>query len=377
MLISECAAPNLERVELYACPISRRPLIRRAENLVDVEGQSKYLIENGIPIFLKHPPIESAEDMAKLKRLNSIARERGWESALAEVHGRDSRLFQYVTSAERAAFLDFLPINATSQVLDIGAGLGQFTTMLAARSGFVHALEVVPGQAAFTAERCRQTGASNVSVACGGDDCTLPYVDESFDVVICNLVLEWCASRESGGPREAQRHLLAEICRVLKRGGVVYLATKNRFALKYVLGGWDEHAWDMRFGSALPEWLLRFALKLKGKPAPRGYLYSYRGLKRLLASERLEMVDSYWAVPEYRHPRRFIRLDRNSIKAARQAGPFEQGNSRLSRVMMPWLPAALVKYFAPGLVMVARKVLSSEGNDQMAGLEQVTAKELQ
>ena len=54
---------------------------------------------------------------------------------------------------------------------------------------------------------------------------TLPFPDESFDVVVSNHVIEHV------GDRTAQRDHLSEIRRVLRRDGLGYLAVPNRWAL--------------------------------------------------------------------------------------------------------------------------------------------------
>lgn len=57
------------------------------------------------------------------------------------------------------------------------------------------------------------------------DSTALPFGDESFDVVLTNHVIEHV------GDREQQAEHLAEIRRVLRPGGVVYLAVPNRWML--------------------------------------------------------------------------------------------------------------------------------------------------
>ena len=54
---------------------------------------------------------------------------------------------------------------------------------------------------------------------------TLPFPDESFDIVISNHVIEHV------GDQSAQLDHLSEIRRVLRRGGLGYLAVPNRWAL--------------------------------------------------------------------------------------------------------------------------------------------------
>ena len=160
-----------------------------------MNDQSKYAahqqpqgtVAEEIPNFLRFASVEDAEGVAKLALLNERARAGDWRQAL-EATSQDAEFVRYVTLPDRAAFLELLPIDASSEVLEIGPGLGQFTALMAKRARSVHALEVVPGQAEFALTRCRQQGLSNVELAVGGDDCRLPYRDQVFDLVVLNLV---------------------------------------------------------------------------------------------------------------------------------------------------------------------------------------------
>ena len=181
---------------LYACPGSGEELNFSDMELSTSDGRRQFPIVDGVPNFLAYPSVEDKEQVQSLTRLIEEARTKGWEPSLRAVYGKSSGMYQYVTDKQRAAFLDLLPLNDQAVTLEIGTGLGQITVPLAARCRFVYGLEVVPGQARFTVERCRQSGFTNVLVATGGDDCQLPYTSNGFDIIICNLVLEWCATRQ-------------------------------------------------------------------------------------------------------------------------------------------------------------------------------------
>ncbi len=339
-----------------ACPATHLPLSEAGDALCSPVGGHCYPVLQGIPHFLRHLPIESAEEIKSHERLNQLARERGWREALQMVYGADSNLFRYVTDASRGLFLDLLSLNKNSVVLEIGPGLGQFTAALAARAGFVCALEVVSGQAQFALERCRQAGCSNMHLACGGDDCRLPYASTHFDAVALNLVFEWCAARDlAEPPGAAQERLLADIVRVLKPGGQLYLATKNRYALRYLLGRPDEHVFNLRFGNALPRRLMNLCLGLKNQPRPPGVLYSYCQLRRLLEAAGFVELKSFWAAPEMRFPRWLVPTDAASVRQARKKPRFVSGESRATRLLMSMIPAGLVKLFTPGLAFLAKK----------------------
>jgi SAM-dependent methyltransferase len=288
--------------------------------------------------------------------MNQIARDRGWLEALREVYGEKSELYRYVTAPQRATFLDLLPLDKGSTVLEIGPGLGQFSPIIASRVKWLHALEIDAGQAEFASVRCAQHNITNASFACGGDDCRLPYLDGSFNVVIANLVFEWCGARNPDEPpQSSQKRLLAEFARVLKPGGSLWLTTKNRFAMRSLFGKPDEHAYQMRFGNALPRAIMNLMLKLRGKKYPAGVLYTHNGLARMLRDSGLDPARSFWAAPEMRYPKHFVPVDAAAIRAARKDPTLLQGESRITRLLMPRVPAGMVKCLMPGLAFIARK----------------------
>lgn len=340
----------------YVCPRTHAPLRLDGDTLRTTDGNAAYPMQSGIPRFLRFEAAENAQDITNLERLNNLARESGWESALRAVYGGDDGFIRYATDVKRASFIDLLPLTRDSDVLEIGPALGQFTTLLARRAKSVCALEVVAGSAEFAAERCRQEGITNVHFAIGGDDCRLPYGDESFELVVLNLVFEWCASRCSYEPITiVQRRFLDETCRVLKPGGSLYLATKNRFALRFLVGKPDEHCHGLRFGSALPRWLARLLLRLKGHVRSLGMLYSHAGLKAMLRDAGFDRADSFWAAPEMRFPTHYVPTDAASIRKARREDGFVQGEMRSTRLLMPFIPASFVKHLTPGLTFLATK----------------------
>src|SRR6185437_1946565 len=177
--------------------------------------------ENGIFVSADSRHHEAADNEAQLNTLNNVARQQGWRSGVSTAY--DAKMLRYVDNPERLVFLPLLPLNPSDAILEIGPGLGQISIPLSRRVATVDALEVVRGQAEFCAERSRQEQASNIRITAGGDDCELPYADRSFNGVILNLVLEWCGWRAGGTHADMHLKLLAEINRVLKPGGFLYL----------------------------------------------------------------------------------------------------------------------------------------------------------
>lgn len=304
--------------------------------------------QNGIFVSADSKHHDCADDQAQMNTLNTVARLQGWRSGVSAAY--DKELLNYVDNPERLIFLPLLPLNPGDAILEIGPGLGQISIPLSRRVATVDSLEVVLGQAEFCAERSRQEDVTNIRITAGGDNCELPYEDAAFNGVILNLVLEWCGWRADGSHAQIHRKLLAEISRVLKPGGFFYLATKNRFSLRLLTGGPDEHMFQMRFGSALPRWLGR--MLLRGRRAP-GHLHSYHGLRTLLANAGFDRIDSYWATPEMRWPTHMLRFESSDFAQERRAVP--QGESRRTRAIAALLPSFMLKHVTPGLAFLARK----------------------
>lgn len=346
----------------YACPRTRAPLQLKDGKLVSGNGGTSYPLRNGIPNVLRHEPVEDDEALRRLHRLNALATRHDWRRALEDMCDGNPLGLRYVTDPARLRSLDALSLARSDVALEVGCSLGQFTATIAKRVKALYGLEVVQGQAEFCVERCRQEGCTNVSIACGGDDCHLPYRERTFDVAILNLVLEWCGSRNPEvALRASQMRILTEAFRVLRPGGRIFILTKNRFALRLLTGGRDEHAFEMRFGSALPRFLLRLLLRLRGKSGPQGLLHSHNGLKRMLLKTGFSQIISYWAAPEMRYPAAVVPTTVGSIRQARRQPGLVQSESRRIRLLMRFVPALFVKHVSPGLLFVATKPRETRG----------------
>lgn len=309
--------------------------------------------ESGIFVSADSRHHAAADDQAQMDTLNRVARSQGWRSGVSAAY--DSELLNYVDNPERLIFLSLLPLNPGDAILEIGPGLGQISIPLSRRVATVDALEVVRGQAEFCAERSRQEDARNIRITAGGDDCELPYADASFNGVILNLVLEWCGWRAGRPHNDMHRKLLSEVSRVLKPGGFFYLATKNRFSLRLLTAGLDEHMFQMRFGSALPRWLSR--MLLRGRRPP-GHLHSYGELRGLLRGAGFERMQSYWATPEMRWPTHMLCFESDDF--ARQRRTVRQGENRRTHTIASLLPSAMIKHVAPGLAFLSRKKAAAD-----------------
>jgi SAM-dependent methyltransferase len=103
--------------------------------------------------------------------------------------------------------LDVLPLGADAEVLDLGAGTGKLTRVLAQRYRHVIAVEPLDGMRAIL-ERVVPAAESKA-----GSAEALPLADASVDAVFAGQAFHWFANDEA----------VAEIARVLRPGGVLAL----------------------------------------------------------------------------------------------------------------------------------------------------------
>lgn len=341
---------------VYRCPHTGQALRLSDGHAATDDGSAQFpIVEKCLMLTDPAREVITNEETQRVDTVLEEARRCGWREAVDKVYGVGTSGHRYITEEQRCGFIDLLPISSKSVVLEVGCSMGQHTSALARQCGSVFALDIIPQQAVFTALKAHQEGLQNVYVACGGDHGLLPYQSGVFDVVVMNLVLEWCASRSQEPHEQVQRRCLAECARVLKHGGAVFISTKNRYDLRLICGGRDAHTHHLMWGSALPRPLMRWWIARKKLSRQPGWLHSHGGLVRLVRGAGFSSVRSFWAAPEMRYPQWFVPTDAASVRSARRERGKGLYHGRLARLIMPRMPARAVKHFTPGLTVVGIK----------------------
>lgn len=113
-------------------------------------------------------------------------------------------------------------------VLDVGTGTGDGAAALRRRyrRAQVLALDIAPGMLRQAARRLRPW--RRFTRVCG-DALQLPLRDGTVDLLFCNLVLQWC---------DQPQLAFAEMCRVLRPGGLVCFSTFGPDTLKELRAAW-------------------------------------------------------------------------------------------------------------------------------------------
>lgn len=111
--------------------------------------------------------------------------------------------------------MDFLELNPTSRVLEIGCGVGYYTRKIAAVTPYLIATDI--SQNYVDQAKAANPHPIEAYVACPVEK--LPFPDNSFDTVLMSEVIEHLIDSEQG---------VREIWRVLRPGGKAVIATPNK-----------------------------------------------------------------------------------------------------------------------------------------------------
>ena len=196
-----------------------------------------------------------------------------------------------------------------SMALDIGFGTGGFSLAIARQSALICNFDISLKAIRNFWNRMHENTILNVSTI-HSSAVSLPYRDDSFDLVVMNGVLEYTAVDCKDDPRETHMAVLKDIKRILKPYGLFYLGMENRYYIKYLVG-YRAHQ-EIRFATILPRKLANYISKIIRKKGHRRYIYSLNGYRDLLNDAGFKDIQFYTALPNYKFPEYIIEIDKKS-----------------------------------------------------------------
>jgi SAM-dependent methyltransferase len=216
----------------------------------------------------------------------------------------------YVMADSRGlAVVDFLAAHLrpskSARILDIGCGSGLISFALAGRYGTVFGVDREPDNVRIAAEGRAARSLQNLHLM-RGDGFHLPFADASFDGIVVNGVLEWTGLNSgSESPEKRQRDFLKEVMRLLRPGGVLYLAIENRSAPTHL---WrDPHTGRLLVG-LMPRRLANWFSRLCYGAAFEVYIYTPAQLEKLIAGSGFTGIALFGPVPGYHYPFHYVPL---------------------------------------------------------------------
>ncbi len=143
----------------------------------------------------------------------------------------------YHFSPLRENIVEWLPINRSMKVLEVGAGCGAITGALAKRAGEVTCVELSKKRSMINAYRHMEE--DNVTIHVGNFQDVEPDLPKDYDYICLIGVFEYAqAFISSGTPYD---DFLRIIKKHLKSGGHIAIAIENKFGLKYWAGCREDH----------------------------------------------------------------------------------------------------------------------------------------
>lgn len=282
------------------CPHDTSPLQLQDKGYLCASCSRVYPINDGVVMFTEPGFYWGEIPQQDMRNLLKQIVDRGFASAmewLAHTHpGRD----RFALDPGRADWRVALDLQPGMRALDIGCGLGSMTFALADQGLEVCAVDTTFERVAFVEAR-RQAEHQDRVMTFLADAYTLPFAAASFDLIICNGLLEWIAvGHDEADPSTIQQRFLERLRLLLKPGGVLYIGIENRWALAYWRGGIDHSGW--RYTSLVPRWLATAVLRIGGRGAYQTYTYGYDGYQKLFHRAGFNQVETYLPYPGYNNP---------------------------------------------------------------------------
>lgn len=330
-----------------------------------------YRVQDGIPYFLRQAQYWCNIPRREMQQVIDYVGIHGFQAGLRDCIPQ--YLHPAIIHTGRADARFFLPINKESVILDMGCMWGALTFALSEHCKHIVGLDQTLETLQLSYYRAQEAGIQNVTFL-GGDARRMPIKDNIFDVVLLNGVLEWLGleseyvveqqwgKRSRNGvktvrvknPRTLQLRGLQEALRVLKPGGVLWLAIENRVRAAYFLGAPDDHS-GLPYNSLFPRKLANlYSLLAIGQPY-RTYTYTIWGLRKLLKEAGFSKETFFTAFPTYERPATILPLESKLLEFYLIADlPRANGYRRKLLNLLTCL-AGLTSAAVPDFVVKARK----------------------
>lgn len=205
---------------VYRCPVTGGSLqLEDLEKLGEevtsgtlLAADKRYAIESGMPVF------------ASTEQLTGTARfARNYYASIADSYDENVHvtfdLFNENELDVRLSMINLLNLNPHSKVLEISAGTGKDSQLIAERldeNGELWLLDISPDMLVQAKEKIAKHPARTEAAI--GDACHLPYGDNYFDALYCFAGIGHFTELKSA---------LSEMARVVRPGGRVVFCEKN------------------------------------------------------------------------------------------------------------------------------------------------------
>lgn len=215
--------------------------------------------------------LQIARDYAEVEYPKIIEERKSWE-------------ILYHLSAQRENIVEWLPIDPSMKVLEVGAGCGAITGVLAEKAGSVTCVDLSKKRSMINAYRHMEC--ENITIHVGNFQDIEPDLPCDYDYICLIGVLEYAQGYIGGDtPFES---FLDTLRYHLKRTGRIVIAIENKFGLKYWAGCMEDH-------------LGAYFSGIEGYPEGAAVrTFTRNGLERIFENCGIEEYAFYYPYPDYK-----------------------------------------------------------------------------
>ena len=200
------------------------------------------------------------------------------------IEERKSWPILYHLSALRQNIVDFIPMQKTDKVLEVGSGCGAITGALARKAGSVTCVELSKKRSLINANR--NCECENVTIHVGNFKDVEPQLPCDYDYICLIGVFEYGQSYIGG--ETPYEDFLSILKKHLAPGGRIVIAIENKYGLKYFAGCREDH-------------LGTFFSGIEDYPTGGGVrTFSRNRLEEIFASCGIEKYSFYYPYPDYK-----------------------------------------------------------------------------
>ena len=192
----------------------------------------------------------------------------------------------YHLSPLRANIVDWLPIDKSHKVLEIGSGCGAITDKLSEKAGEVTCVDLSARRSHINAYRNQDR--DNITIHVGNFSDIEPELPFDYDYVCLIGVFEYAQSYM--GTKTPYEDFMNFMLKHVKDNGCLVIAIENKFGLKYWAGCKEDHVGTYFSG-------------LEGYPdGGSARTFTRKGLEKIMQNCGVEEYSFYYPYPDYKFP---------------------------------------------------------------------------
>lgn len=202
----------------------------------------------------------------------------------AAIQEKKSWPILYHLSPLRENIVDWIPMDKSAKVLEVGSGCGAITGALARKCGSVTCVDLSKKRSLINAYRHSQC--DNVTIHVGNFKDIEPDLDRDYDYICLIGVFEYGQSYIGGDtPYEDFLRILIPH---LAKGGRIVIAIENKYGLKYFAGCKEDHLGT--YFSGIENYADGGGVRT----------FSKKGLERIFQSCGVQETHFYYPYPDYK-----------------------------------------------------------------------------